>query len=191
MFSLWRNHLGPTLALIFLIALSSYAGQEALSRFSLLWLQRPLGILGTLLIFISFLYSARKRRWIKRGNPKSLLSAHETLATVGALLIFVHCGREFHSLLPWLAALALFINVISGLVGKLLLKNSRQALKSNKLSYQKEGLSQEEIELKLFWDAVAIQAMERWRAFHLPLFSILLALALLHIGTAMLFWFGQ
>ncbi len=45
---------------------------------------RYLGIVGTLLLAVSFTYSLRKRGYLKGGNARSYLAAHEALGWVGA-----------------------------------------------------------------------------------------------------------
>ena len=66
---------------------------------SLVWIGRYLGIVGTLLILFSFRYSLRKRKIITGGNPVTLLRWHEYLAWLGSLLILVHAGIHFNSIL--------------------------------------------------------------------------------------------
>ena len=63
-----------------------------LHQFELLWIGRYLGIPGTLLILLSFVYSLRKRRIITFGKPKTLLTIHQILTMLGALMILVHAG---------------------------------------------------------------------------------------------------
>ncbi len=67
------------------------------------WIGRNLGILGTCLLLISFVYSLRKRQIIKFGFPKELLNAHEYLSWAGVLMILVHAGWHLNAVLPWLA----------------------------------------------------------------------------------------
>jgi hypothetical protein len=50
------------------------------------------------------------------------------MAWAGSLLVLVHAGIHFNSILAWLAVLAMLINVASGLTGKFLLERSRRRL---------------------------------------------------------------
>ena len=40
--------------------------------------------------------------------------------------VLIHAGIHFNAILPWLATVAMGVNVISGMVGKLLLDRSRR-----------------------------------------------------------------
>ena len=186
--SLWRGHVFPFAALLALLGLATVAGDFLLHWLNLVWVGRYLGIPGTLLILASFGYSARKRKWVQSGDAKTLLKAHEALAWLGSLLVLIHAGVHFNSLLAWLATIAMGINVISGLVGKYLLKNAREHLLGVREHYQLRGLSRSEVEQTIFWDAVAIDAMAKWRKVHIPIFVVFAVLALGHIFSVFLFW---
>ena len=97
----------------------------SLHYFHLDFIGRQLGLIGTLIILISFAYSLTKRKIIHFGPPKILLKLHEYLAWIGSVLLLVHSGIHFNAILPWLATVMLLINVASGLVGKYLLKNAK------------------------------------------------------------------
>ena len=83
------------------------------------WVGRYLGIPGTILILGSLVYSLRKRKYIRSGNPKTLLTLHEIGTWLGSAMVLIHAGIHFNAILPWLATIAMGVNVISGLVGKL------------------------------------------------------------------------
>lgn len=157
-------------------------------RFDLAWIGRHLGIPGTILIALSFLYSLRKRRLISRGSPKTLLRAHEGLAMLGALMILVHAGIHFYAILPWLALLAMLANIISGMTGRYLLDRSRQRIAEKKTIYAERGLSEEQIEKKLFRDALVFDLMKKWRLIHFPITFVFVTLSAIHIFTIFLFW---
>ncbi|MBL8614047.1 MAG: hypothetical protein JNM72_00415 [Deltaproteobacteria bacterium] len=153
-------------------------------------LGRWLGIPGVLLIGVSFLYSARKRRLIQWGPPAGLLRAHELLAWAGSALILVHAGVHFGAALPWLAVVAMLANVGSGLTGKLLLRRARQRVEATRARLEAAGLSAAEIDAQLTWDAAAVDVVQRWRAVHFPVTAAFGLLALAHISAAVVFW-GQ
>lgn len=159
-----------------------------LHQFDLVWIGRYLGIPGTIMILLSFFYSMRKRKLISFGKPKALLTLHETLTWIGALMVLVHAGIHIYAILPWLALIAMLINVISGMTGKYLLDRSRRFMAEKKASYSQQGLSEEAIEKKLFWDATTFDLMKKWRAVHLPITLAFAVLGITHILSIFLFW---
>src|SRR3989338_6254373 len=117
--SLWRHHILPFTFLVGLLAAVTLAGDYLLHRLDLVWVGRYLGIPGTLLIMAALIYSLRKRKYIKTGNPKKLLPLHEFGAWIGASLVLIHAGIHFNAILPWLATVAMGVNAVRGMVGKL------------------------------------------------------------------------
>ena len=186
--SLWRQHILPFTLLLGLLAAATLAGDYLLHRMDLVWVGRYLGIPGTLLIIASLAYSLRKRKYITTGDPKTLLKLHEFSAWLGSLMVLIHAGVHFNAILPWLATLAMGVNVISGLVGKLLLDRSRRHVQGQREHYQLRGLSLTEVEQAVFWDAVSLDTMDRWRKVHIPIFIVFTVLALGHIVSIFLFW---
>lgn len=186
--SLWREHVLPFTLLLGALAAISFAGDYVLHRFNLVWVGRYLGILGTICILVSFIYSMRKRKYIKTGNPAFLLKLHEFTAWLGSAMILIHAGIHFNAILPWLATVAMAINVVSGMVGKFLLARSRQHVQGERESLSLRGLSKPEVEQAVFWDAVTLGAMAQWRKVHIPIFIIFSMMALGHIISIFLFW---
>ena len=126
------------------------------------WIGRYLGIPGTLLIIGSFGYSLRKRKLIQSGQPVKLLRLHERMAWGGSLLVLVHAGIHFNSILGWL-------------------EQARQRM-------QQRGLTPAELEDRLYWDSLTFDAVKRWRAVHFPITLAFAVLALAHIVAIFLFW---
>ena len=186
--SLWRQHVLPFTLLLGLLATATLLGDYLLHRVNLVWIGRYLGIMGTLLIIASLIYSMRKRKYIASGNPKSLLRFHEFSAWLGSLMILIHAGVHFNAILPWLATVAMGVNVVSGLVGKLLLDRSRRHVRGQREHFQLRGLSRTEVEQAVFWDAVSLDLMARWRKVHIPIFIVFTTLSLGHIISIFLFW---
>lgn len=186
--SLWRGHILPFAALLGLLIAATLAGDYLLHRLGLVWVGRYLGIPGTLLIVGSLVYSLRKRKLIARGNPRTLLRAHELSAWLGSLMVLVHAGIHFNAILPWLATIAMLVNVVSGLVGRMLLDQSRRHVQGQRERFQLRGMAREAVEQSLFWDAVTLGAMSSWRAVHIPIFIAFTVLALGHIVSIFLFW---
>ena len=186
--SLWRNHILPFTVLVTLLGVATVLGDYLLHRLNLVWVGRYLGIPGTLLIIASLFYSLRKRKYITSGNPKTLLTLHEIGTWVGSLMVLIHAGIHFNAILPWLATVAMGVNVISGMVGKMLLGRSREHVLGQRDHYQLRGLSKAEVERAVFWDAVTLDAMTKWRKVHIPIFIVFAVLALGHIVSIFLFW---
>ena len=82
---------------------SAIGADFLLHTIGLYWIGRYLGIAGSALIAVSFLYSLRKRKVLSWGSPKRWLDFHEFLSWAGALMILVHAGVHFNALLPWTA----------------------------------------------------------------------------------------
>ncbi len=186
--SLWRQHVLPFTLLAGLLAATTLAGDYLLHRLDLVWVGRYLGIPGTILIIGSMVYSLRKRKMITTGNPKTLLNLHEFSAWLGSLMVLIHSGIHFNAILPWLATVAMGVNVISGMIGKLLLNRSRLYVQGKRDSFQLRGLSKPEVEQAVFWDAVTFDTMAKWRKVHIPIFIVFAVLALGHIISIFLFW---
>jgi len=152
------------------------------------WVGRYLGIVGTLIIISSFIYSLRKRKIIQISTPKQLLQNHELFGWSGALMILVHGGIHFNAIIPWLALFAMVIVVASGLTGKYLLKEANKSLKDKQIELKSINLSPNEIEKELFYSSLLVDTMQKWRKVHMPLTMIFAALALLHIIITLLLW---
>ncbi|MCB0276784.1 MAG: hypothetical protein KDI06_18350 [Calditrichaeota bacterium] len=185
--SFFKNLL-PVMLSYLLLLFAALALDYLLHIGGLGWVGRYLGIPGTALILTSFIYSLRKRRIIRRGAPGKLLAFHEEASWIGSVLILVHAGVHFNTLLPWLAVAAMMIVVASGHFGKYLLKNSRESLGDKKRLLMAQGIEGEELERKLFWDAVAVRLMNQWRVIHIPVVIVFATLALLHILAIFFFW---
>jgi len=103
--SVFRKDISPfVLWFLWLIALTLTI-DYLLHYTQALWIERYLGIFGTLLIILSFVYSLRKKKIITFGKPKTFLRIHEYLAWTGSLMVLVHGGIHFNAVLAWLADL--------------------------------------------------------------------------------------
>ncbi|MEW8192762.1 MAG: hypothetical protein AB2793_03565 [Candidatus Thiodiazotropha sp.] len=185
---MFRHEILPFIALFAGLILGALAIDLLLHQLNLVWLGRWLGIPGTLLILTSFLYSLRKRKKIGFGKPKRMLVLSGTLTCIRALMILVHAGIHIYTILPWLALLAMLVNVISGMTGKYLLDSSRRLLADKENHYRAQGMSDEAIERELFWDATTVDAMKQWRVVHLPITLAFAVLGVAHILSIFLFW---
>ena len=154
----------------------------------LVWIGRYLGIPGIILILLSFGHSLRKRGMIKSDNPIRLLRLHEWLAWIGSTLVLVHAGIHFNAVLAWLAVAAMAVNITSGLTGKYLMSRSQRWMKQAKADLREAGLTDSEIEQRLFWDSLAAGLVRKWRTIHLPIALAFAVLASAHILSTFLFW---
>ena len=171
-YSLWQRHVLPFGLMLGLLAVATLAGDYALHQFHLVWVGRH----------------ARKRKWVTSGNPQTLLRLHEFGTWLGSAMVLIHSGIHFNAILPWLATFAMGINVVSGLVGKMLLKQSKQYVQAERESFAAQGLSPVEIERSVYWDSLAVKAMTQWRLVHIPIFMVFAVLALGHIFSIFFFW---
>jgi hypothetical protein len=185
--TIFAKYAVPFLFWYTLMILSTIALDYVLHYFHLPKAGLYAGYAGTFLLVISFVYSLRKRKIIENGSPKKLLRLHEYLAWAGSVLILVHAGIHYNAHLPWLAVGMLLINVASGLVGKFLLKDANESLATSKQHLQNAGLSAAEVDKQLFFDAITVKAMGKWRSIHLPIALLFGIFALLHIITIMIF----
>jgi aromatic ring-cleaving dioxygenase len=186
--SLLQKEILPFAALFAALLAATAITDILLHTFDMIWIGRWLGIPGTLLILVSFLYSLRKRNKIAFGRPISLLKLHEALALIGSLMIMVHAGIHIYAILPWLALLAMAVNILSGLTGKYLLDRSRRHLDDKQAHYRQQGLTGEALQQRLFWDATAFDAMKKWRLVHLPITLAFAVLGSAHLISIFLFW---
>ena len=177
----------------FLVGISALVGialllDALLHLLNAVWIGRYLGIPGTLMIIGSTVYSLRKRKLIRAGQPAQLLRWHEGLAWLGSLLVLVHAGIHFSAILDWLAVAAMFVKVISGLTGKFLLDRSRRRLAEAHQRMRQRGLSAEELEDRSYWDSLTFDVVRKWRVIHFPITLAFAVLALAHIIAVFLFW---
>jgi hypothetical protein len=186
--SLFRKEVVPVFMIFVLLIVATILTDLILHLFKLVWIGRYLGISGTIIIVLSFLYSLRKRKIIHIGKPKILLNLHEIMAWLGTLMILVHSGVHFYAILPWLATIAMIIVVISGLTGKYLLGRSQRELMSRMNEYKQKGMSTVQIEKEVFWDAITLDVMKKWRAVHYPITLVFSVLALGHILSIFIYW---
>jgi hypothetical protein len=170
------------------LALAALVLDAVLHLADAVWIGRYLGIPGTLLILGSLAYSLRKRKIIRSGQPGKLLRWHEYLAWLGSLLVLVHAGIHFNSILGWLAVGAMLINVASGLTGKFLLQRSRKRLEASRQRLRQDGLSPEALNERLYWDSMTFDVVKQWRVVHFPITLAFAVLSLAHIIAVFLFW---
>lgn len=186
--SLLLRQVIPSLFWYALLIVSALGADFLLHKIDLYWIGRYFGILGAVLIAVSFLYSLRKRKIVQWGSPKGLLELHEYLSWAGGLMILVHAGVHFNALLPWAAVVLMLVAVASGFTGKYLLKEAMERLRLKEAGLKEAGLQGEELENRLLLDSVTVDIMRKWRSVHLPITAIFGVLAILHILSILVFW---
>ena len=187
-FSLLTRDVAPFLLALLALAMAALLIDALLHWLNAVWLGRYLGIPGVALIVGSFGFSLRKRKLIGRGAPASLLRLHERMAWSGCMLVLVHAGVHFNTILAWLAIGAMLINVGSGLTGKYLLRQSRLQLEATSEYMRRQGLSGHELEDQMYWDTLTFDVVKQWRLVHYPITLASSVLALAHIVCIFLFW---
>jgi hypothetical protein len=185
---LFSREVVPFYLSLVVLALAALLCDAVLHLFNAVWVGRWLGIPGTLLILGSLGYSLRKRKLIRSGQPATLLKWHEYMAWAGSLLVLVHAGIHFNSILGWLAVWAMLINVASGLTGKFLLGRSRRRLEEARQKMREQGLTPAQLAERTYWDSLTFDAVKQWRSVHFPITLAFAVLALAHIVAVFLFW---
>jgi hypothetical protein len=185
---LFSRELLPFYLSLLALAAAALLCDAALHLLGAVWIGRWLGIPGTLMILGSLAYSLRKRKLIRSGQPVTLLRLHEYMAWAGSLLVLVHAGIHFNSILAWLATVAMIINVASGLTGKFLLDRSRRRLDEARQRMRAQGLTSEQELERTYWDSLTFDVVKQWRAVHFPITLAFAVLALAHIVAECLFW---
>jgi len=170
------------------LAAAALLCDAALHLLNAVWIGRWLGIPGTLMILGSLGYSLRKRKLIRSGQPVKLLRLHEYMAWAGSLLVLVHAGIHFNSILAWLATVAMVINMASGLTGKFLLDRARRRLDEARQRMREQGLTTEQQADRTYWDSLTFDVVKQWRSVHFPITLAFAVLALAHIVAEFLFW---
>ena len=185
---LFSREVVPFYLSLLALAAAALLCDAALHLLNAVWIGRWLGIPGTLMILGSLAYSLRKRKLIRSGQPVKLLRLHEYMAWAGSLLVLVHAGIHFNSILAWLATLAMTINVASGLTGKFLLDRSRRRLEEARQRMRAQGLTPEQQAERTYWDSMTFDTVKQWRSVHFPITLAFAALALAHIVAELFFW---
>ena len=181
--SLLRNHILPFTLLVTLLGVATVIGDYLLHR-----LDRHSRHLADHRLADLFPAQAESHH----VGERQILAQHaRDRHLAGFLDGALHAGVHFNAILPWLATLAMGVNIISGMVGKMLLKRSCEHVQARREQYQLRGMSKAEVEQTVFWESVTFDAMIQWRKVHIPIFIAFAVLALGHIISIFLFWGGD
>lgn len=145
------------------------------------------GWIGFAVILTVFGYSVKKRWGRKAGWPRGWFRVHQAAGIAGPVLILIHSGPHFHALVPILALLAMWVVVVSGLIGVAVHRKSLGLLNSRRNELLRQGLSQEDAEDRLYDLASAEETFRIWQIIHTPMVMIFLVLMIAHIAGAMYF----
>jgi hypothetical protein len=74
------------------------------------------------------------------------------------------------------------------LTGKFLLGRSRRRMEEARQRMHERGLSEQELEDRLYWDSLTFDAVKQWRVVHIPITLAFAVLATAHIVAIFLFW---
>lgn len=144
------------------------------------------GIVGTLVIIFSFCYSLRKRKTIfTSGRINNWLLTHEWLSITGSAIIFIHTGTHLKAFVPVIALIFMFTAFISGLIGSYVYDMAKIRLRTQIYELKQKGLSESEIEHRLWALIITSDTLSKWRAIHMPIVSILAVMVLYHAFSAL------
>lgn len=159
-----------------------------LHRLHLPLVGRYLGIAGVALVLATLAPFALRKRQMIGGDPATWLRLHQTGGWLGALMITVHAGVHVNAILPWLALAVMLVDVASGLAGAFLFRRARAHLEERKAALRARGLSPAEIERRIFWDALTLDATKKWRMAHSAIAAGFALFAVAHVATVFMFW---
>lgn len=180
------NRLTGLVTAVSLVVGNAILAEQVLDMYGIRGHKLITGIVGTLLVILSFAYSMRKRKkMFTAGGMKGWLSSHEWLAIAGTVIIFVHTGTHFHALVPIITLLFMFTTFISGLIGRYVFNEAKGELKQKRDEFKKAGLSEADIEESLSALTIASNALGKWRNVHMPFVSILAIMVIYHSISAL------
>ncbi len=112
---------------------------------------------------------------------------HQVAGIFGPMLILIHAGWHFHALVPALTLIAMGIVVVSGVIGVAVHRKALALLNSTRKGLVSQGLSQEDIEDRLFDLVPGEETFRVWQIIHVPMVMLFLALVASHILGALYF----
>jgi len=145
------------------------------------------GWFGLAVIFSVFIYSVKKRFGRKAGWPKAWFMVHQVAGIIGPLLILIHAGWHFHALVPVLTLIVMGIVVVSGVIGVAVHRKALSLLNSTRKELVRQGLSQADIEDRLYGLVSGEETFRVWQIIHVPMVMLFLALLASHILGALYF----
>ena len=143
-----------------------------------------IGLGTTLLVFV---YPIKKRISRNRRWPRDWFRVHLVAGVMGPLLILLHSGAHLHALVPSLALAALAVVVVSGIIGQGVHYLAVRTLNDRRRQLYDQGLSADEVEVRLHQMASQEEAFRVWQSIHAPMTLMFLVLTALHVIGAVYF----
>ncbi len=145
------------------------------------------GWIGLAAIFLVFVYSVKKRFDRNAGWPKAWFIVHQVAGILGLMVILIHAGWHFHALVPVLTLIVMGIVVVSGVIGVAVHRKALALLNTTRKELVSQGLSQTDIEDRLYGLASGEEIFRVWQIIHVPMVMLFLALLAAHILGALYF----
>jgi hypothetical protein len=145
------------------------------------------GWVGLAVILTVFVYSVKKRFDCNAGWPRAWFMVHQVAGVFGPLLILIHAGWHFHALVPLLTLIFMGFVVVSGVIGVAVHRKALALLNNTRKELASLGLSQIEIEDRLYDLVSGEETFRVWQIVHVPMVMLFLALLAVHILGALYF----
>jgi hypothetical protein len=87
---------------------------------------------------------------------------------LGPMLILIHAGSHFYALVPLLTLIAMGIVVVSGVIGVAVHRKALALLNSTRKELVSQGISQEDIEDRLYDLVSGKETFRVWQIIHVP-----------------------
>jgi hypothetical protein len=146
-----------------------------------------LGWIGFGVILLVFVYPIKKRMSRNRRWPRGWFQVHMVAGLVGPLLILLHSGAHVHAMVPLLALAAMLVVVVSGIVGQGVHYLALRTLNDQRRQLREEGLSLNEVDLRLHRMAAQEEAFRLWQSIHAPMTLMFLVLTAIHVIGSLYF----
>lgn len=170
------------------------------------------GGVGTILIFLSWfmiLYvgAARKRMIPALGSLRQWVRSHYAIALTGYFLVMIHSGNFLASpslkkalawvpglnarawgevpTVPFLASVALFIVIVSGLIGRYIFRDLHRQFALSQFGGREELTAEERQTLTRL--VISARFMSYWRILHYPIVFFMVLLTILHVISTMFY----
>ncbi len=146
-----------------------------------------MGWLGLGVILLVFAYPLKKRLVPNRRWPRGWFRVHLVAGVIGPLLILLHSGVHLHALVPSLALAAMAVVAVSGIVGQGVHYLALKALNDRRRQLHDQGLSMDEVEVRLHRMAAQEEAFRVWQSIHAPMTVMFVVLTAVHVLGALYF----
>jgi len=144
-----------------------------------------LGWIGLGIILLVFGYAIEKRMSLKHRWPRGWFQVHMVAGVIDPLLILLHSGAHVHAMVPLLALGTMMVVVVSGIIGQGVHYLALRTLNDQRRQLHEEGLSTDEIDLRLRGVAAREEAFRLWQSIHAPMMLMFLVLTAIHVVGAL------